>query len=364
MEKKSFNFEVKDLLTQFLAAFDGTVIKRYDKNRVPREEIEVRYVLAPKQRVMYDIVNKAQNLTLPVVAVSVKSISRDSSRVFNKLDGYYNTLENTKNTSINSMPVPVNIEINMSILARYLQDMDQIISNFVPYNNPYIIISWKEPTNVIGQVREIRSEVLWSGSISLDEPTDLTYSEKFRAVADTSFTIKGWLFKSKNDLSNQIYFIDANFVPLRGDLVITDANYDTFFSTLSDITETVSVSGYPTITDTFYYTATSTLLPILTNFEINQNFTNNFLIYGSNYAFTENILLSTNALNTLTTTLCSISSKYTGSVTGYLLDSENYRIHNDNIMSITFPTFLPNQTFKLVITNPSGWTVSDFNFLT
>ena len=43
------------------------------------------------------------------------------------------------------MPVPVNLEVSMSILARYMEDVDQIISNFAPYNNPYIILSWPVP---------------------------------------------------------------------------------------------------------------------------------------------------------------------------------------------------------------------------
>ena len=40
-------------------------------------------MFAPKQRVMYDIINKAQNLTLPVVTVNLEGITRDNSRVFN-----------------------------------------------------------------------------------------------------------------------------------------------------------------------------------------------------------------------------------------------------------------------------------------
>ena len=39
MKEQSFNFEIKDLLTQFLAAFDDVVIKRYDANRVAKETI-------------------------------------------------------------------------------------------------------------------------------------------------------------------------------------------------------------------------------------------------------------------------------------------------------------------------------------
>ena len=139
MKDYTYSFEIKDLLTQFLCAFDDVVIKRYDKDRNAREDISVRYVLAPKQRVMYDIVNKAQNLTLPVVAINVTGISRDTTRVFNKLDSVYNPISEANNSTI-MMPVPINIEVSMSILARYMQDMDQILSNFIPYNNPYIIM--------------------------------------------------------------------------------------------------------------------------------------------------------------------------------------------------------------------------------
>ena len=85
MKNRAFHFEIKNLLTQFVAAFDDTVISRFDKNRNANSNIEVRYVFAPKQRVMYDIVNKAQNLTLPVVAINLDSVSRDETRVFNKL---------------------------------------------------------------------------------------------------------------------------------------------------------------------------------------------------------------------------------------------------------------------------------------
>ena len=72
MKNRAFHFEIKNLLTQFVAAFDDVVISRYDKNRQARQNIDVRYVFAPKQRVMYDIINKAQNITLPVVSINLK----------------------------------------------------------------------------------------------------------------------------------------------------------------------------------------------------------------------------------------------------------------------------------------------------
>ena len=88
MKQETFHFEIKDLITQFVAAFDDIIIKRHDKNRVPQNKVQVRYVYAPKERVLYDLVNKAQNLTVPVVAVSITNVARDEDRVFNKNSGF------------------------------------------------------------------------------------------------------------------------------------------------------------------------------------------------------------------------------------------------------------------------------------
>lgn len=259
MKNYTYHFEIKDLLTQFAAAFDDVVIKRYNKNRVAEQSVNVRYVLAPKERVMYDIVNKAQNLTLPVIAMNVTSIARDNNRVFNKLDHLYNYKDEKRSTYI-SMPVPINIEVSMSILSRYMQDMDQILSNFIPYSNPYVIISHKEP-NATQNTVEMRTEVNWSGNISMTSPTDITYSDKFRIVADTSFTIKGWLFKDTNSITPPIYNIKYNAINVGPNFSIDAlddvSDYETITNSLSDNIAFGTLSGSPTLTDLFFFTGSN-----------------------------------------------------------------------------------------------------------
>jgi len=262
MLQQSYHFEVKDLIASFIDAFDGTVIKRFNQNRDAEKEIKVRYLYAPKQRVLFDIVTPGQNLTLPVVAVTITGLTRDESRVFNKIAGFYvpqGDAETRKNALTNYFrtPVPIDIGINMSILTRYQSDMDQILSNFIPFNNPYIIISWKIPSNLLENTQEIRSEILWSGSVNVSYPTDINASEKYKIVGDTSFTIKGWMFQVKqNDIGN-IFQIDSNFsaersVPLY-DNVMQMASLFTAPSSLEvQQTETVSISASPIITDVVY----------------------------------------------------------------------------------------------------------------
>lgn len=224
MKKQAFYFEIKDVMTQFLAAFNDIIISRHTREREVRSRVKVRYVYSPKQRVIHDLSNKARHLTLPVVAVNITGVSRDESRVFNKLEGaYYSGANCYGNVDVNSeqsnksyhvpQPVPIDINVSMSILARYQTDVEQIISNFVPYSDPYIVISWKLPGEFSGNDQEIRTEVLWSGDMNLNYPDQLSGTEPYRLSCDTSFTIKSWLFKEPADPVNNITKISMTMTP-------------------------------------------------------------------------------------------------------------------------------------------------------
>ena len=270
MKNYTYHFEVKDLITQFVTAFDDIIIKRFDNNRVAQNNVQVRYVYAPKQRVLYDLVNLAQNITVPVVSVSIASISRDEARVFNKINGYYvptgTTDINVGSKSIHyNSPVPVNITVNMSIMTKFQTDMDQILSNFVPYNNPYIILSWKVPTDLsptgFDIPQEIRSEVLWNGNINLTYPTDITATDKYKITGDTSFTIKGWLFPAQTNPIGNIFYIENNFyapnlVTSVAQLTATTFTYPASSGLVTD-TESTYVNAYPQITPQITYTTSN-----------------------------------------------------------------------------------------------------------
>ena len=368
MKNYTYNFEIKDLLTQFVAAFDDTVIKRFNRAGAPEQEVEVRYVFAPKQRIMHDVVNKAQNLQLPVVAVNLTSVSYDTDRVFNKLHNFDNASGVNSASSIRT-PTPVNLTVNMSILCRYMQDMEQILSNFVPYADPYIVLAWKEPVSdaLDSDVIEIRTEVLWDQNINLNTPTETTYSDKFRIIADTSFTIKGWLFRNQNETSNPIYFIENNFINTSPtysfNQALTSLEYEAFFDSLTadagyDI-DTISLSGIPEITNVYFNTSASLLEvngPVTVTSGAYTYNTNSYTLLGSHYNETEFVLLSSNS--TLTSGFTSLSTTYTGAVSGYLLPAANWTVLSDEVINITLPLLLDSGKFDIIIKNPAGWKTS------
>ena len=351
------------MLTQFVAAFDDIVIGRFNKNREEKDRIQVRYIYAPKQRVLYDIVNENKTLTLPAVAVNVTGVSRDESRVFNKLDGFYyqgNIGEETVSRHLKS-PVPVNINLSVSIISRYQTDMDQILSNFVPFCNPYVVVSWKVPEDFQLSVdQEIRSEVLWNGDISLNYPTDVNASQKARVTADTSFTIKGWLFKDTDNPTGNIFYIDQNFYQ-----ETQLENYDNYeslsgnsytypaSSDLSDRVESFTLSGHPQITGIFY---DGVLLQ--DDLTISSNTSGSVILNGYMFNETQNVLFSTNnetAYDNLT------------SITGFTRQEDisgqiiPFNILNDNIITLNSP-IISEGKIRFIPFNKAGYDFSDLSY--
>lgn len=298
MKTWTYNKEIQTLIEQFTSAFNDIVVKRFAKDsNTPQSQFKVNFVYAPKQRVVETLKKPAPGgLTVPVVAINIASLQRDPNRIFNKNNGFNIdalSIAGEEREFVKGIrqPVPINIGVNMTIITKYQTDMDQIISNFVPYCDPYVVISWKLPV-AYGKDYEIRTEVLWSGSVNVQYPTDLGANQSFRITADTSFTIKGWLFKSTDyvETYKKIYVINSDYVPVNQNDIISD-------NLITDLdqyeTSSISISARPQIR---YVTPTSLY------FLSGSNTTDKGIeIYGESFTNLTNIYLSADNPNIFTT---------------------------------------------------------------
>ena len=211
MRTYTFNNEIFIQINGVMSMLDDIVIARRPRQNFNEaiDWIKVRFVYAPKQRVLLDLIDKAQNLQLPVVAFYLGGFTRDPSRVWNKLSGYYASHPDPAYAKKIPQPNPIDIVLNCTVLTKYAGDMDQIITNLVAWTNPQHILSWRIP-----QIpeQEIRSQVIWNGSVNTTYPTDVTSSQVARYQADLSFTIKGWIFKAiPGDGDSKIFKINSDF---------------------------------------------------------------------------------------------------------------------------------------------------------
>lgn len=212
MKIYNYHNEIPIILKQFEYAFNSLLVKRYSREGEAIDNIKVRFVYAPKNKVLYDIVDIQKNYQVPAIAINVSSLSRDDERMANMIlpNTYYDT--GNKISARYNSPLPIKLDIAFSIVTRDEQDLWQIISNFAPYDNPYMIISWAVPEEFnLPTIHEIRSEVYWNGNISFDFPLDTPNNKDMIFMANTSFTIKTFLFKPTLDPQGVIFKINSNF---------------------------------------------------------------------------------------------------------------------------------------------------------
>jgi hypothetical protein len=354
--KHSHFFEQEQLLTQFVAAFDDIFIMRYDKNRVGKEKINVRYVLGPKQRVLYDIVNQSKNMTLPVIAMEQKNIRRDPQRIANKDQHMYRPHVSSKNLSKIPQPIPVICDLDVSIVCSYKSDLDQIISNIIPWCNPYFIISWKVPDEFgMDFDDEIRSEVTWSGSVDFENPIDIGAQDKYRIVGNTSFTIKGWIFPSLKTPVAPIYVV-------RSDLHAVGSGVDLYsfdsYSSLSGVdvntTDVVLISAYPEFTNCFINGKPYNELSL---YSIDKQ---TFTFYGKRFDFDNTWYLSANqVINGLAYE--EIETVKYPTISAYRIPDVFVTKVNDNIVSISLSSGYVNLSsgnYTFITRNNVGWGMS------
>lgn len=207
MQDYHYNFEKRNLLSHFSAAFNDILIRRFNGKKFEKETIKVPLVYAPKTHILADIMGLTDTVRLPIMAVEIAGESRDGARVKNRMEDLIYRKENGSMVALRA--VPWNISLEMTILAKYQEDMDQIVQNFSVHINPYAIISWQEPKSG----REIRTEIIQEGDISLKYPgnNQTAKDAPFRITATVKFTVKGYLFKTNVENPKPICMVNTDY---------------------------------------------------------------------------------------------------------------------------------------------------------
>ena len=336
----TYDHELITMTNQFLNTMSDIVIKRFNVHRQMRDRIKVRMVYAPKQRVLNDLLDRDQNLQLPVIAVQISGVTRDQTRVTNKLLGSYYNLGKTSYSFHEKTPLPVDVKYTVSIMTRYQEDLDQIVTHLAPYVNPYLVVSWRTPKR---QHHEIRSKVLWDGSVNTQYPVELTSTTVARVIADLTFTFKGWLFQHVADPVGDVANITSNFFTSSKidseyllDEIPTDANLEQTHRHTSPQPKTV-------FSETLKIGETKEFSLLGSGFNKIRN------VYVAGCPFTGQMTLQTpfeDDINLSTT----FSPFY-----GIKLSKENWSYIDDSTLSIVMPSATSTGLIDIIVENEGGY---------
>ena len=244
-----YNFEIETIIKQFVSLLNGAIVMRYDVDenddtRHLKHSITPSYVCGTKQRVIYDIVNKAKNYTMPCVAISLNGLSYDSARVSAKFTPRTRVAD--QELYMYHFPTPISLTFDITIFAKYITDLYQIAGKFCTQFQDNKTFSWYVPYKNIPeeQYEELTSKVTWTGEVSFDVKMEKRESDEDKFTAKMNFKVDGWLFPdmlscngniirdigttnfTPDYLNNNIHGVDS-YKPLMKD-VMDDKNLESY----------------------------------------------------------------------------------------------------------------------------------------
>jgi hypothetical protein len=200
----SYNEEIEKATAQFIDLFNNLIIKRRDATGNVVQLISVPCLYGNRSIILKYYEDRNMTLKLPVMVVNMINIYKDVDRIHSVNDALYFSSDGEVNPIYN-MGIPINIAFDVEYVAKYQEDVDQIFCNYTAAFNPDVYVVWKNPYG--GE--SIKSQIVWSGIVTMDYGNNINTETPQRIYAKTSFVFKTWLFPG-NGKTNHLSDITIN----------------------------------------------------------------------------------------------------------------------------------------------------------
>ena len=195
MEFQSGHDEIAIANLLFKNIFSNIRIGRTEDNGI-KKQILVQCVLGQRSRILKALANPERrgNYKVPMIVISRTGYQRNGDRLNNMNNEVKYELTPAYRKYHLMPPVPIDINYEVSIIAKYPSDIDKIATNFMVFFNSDIYVSCEHP---IYQGVKMNNQVIMQDSVSEDHPDELDGSQDDLMTATFSFTFKTYLFASK-----------------------------------------------------------------------------------------------------------------------------------------------------------------------
>lgn len=199
----TYNEIIRKTIISFGTLFNNLYIKHQDESDVDKSLIKVPIAYGPIQKFLAQIEQKPDPrnrvaLTLPRMAFEMVSLQYDASRKVSTVQTF--KAINGDSASKVYMPVPYNIGIQLSIMAKYNDDILQIIEQILPYFQPQFNLT----VDLVPSIGEKRDIPISLDSIGMDDNYEGSYDTRRILIYTLNFTAKTYIFGPIADNTDQL----------------------------------------------------------------------------------------------------------------------------------------------------------------
>ena len=176
--------------------FNEITIKKKNDNNDVFSVIKVPLAYGPTQKFLARLeqqpnLNKPVQMTLPRMSFEFTGLVYDASRKVTTTQTFLSaSTEDGKDIRKTYMPVPYNMEFELSIMCKINDDMLQIIEQILPYFQP----SYNLSINLIEEIGEKRDVPIVLENVSMQDDYEGDFSTRRALIYTLRFVAKTYLF--------------------------------------------------------------------------------------------------------------------------------------------------------------------------
>lgn len=193
-------------VVSFGSLFNNISIKHTNNNDNTVSVIKVPLAYGPTQKFLARIeqspdLNKPIQISLPRMSFELVGLSYDSSRKATTTQTFLTTSVTDKTQQKKSyLPVPYNLDFEVSIFTKLNDDMLQIIEQILPYFQP----AYTMTIDLVEQIGEKRDVPVVLNSISMSDDYEGDFSTRRSLIYTLRFTAKTYLFGPISSASSDV----------------------------------------------------------------------------------------------------------------------------------------------------------------
>ncbi len=183
-------------LVSFGSIFKNIEVRHSDSSGNVVSIIEVPLAYGPTQKFLSRLeqspdLNKSVQITLPRMSFEFTGLTYDSSRKVTTTQTFITSIVGVGTDIRKSyMPVPYNMQFELSIYTKLNEDMLQIIEQILPYFQP----SYNLSVNLIETIGEKRDIPIILENISMQDDYEGDYTTRRSLIYTLRFTAKTYIF--------------------------------------------------------------------------------------------------------------------------------------------------------------------------
>jgi hypothetical protein len=198
---------LRKTIVSFGTLFNGIIIQRTNNQGETFSVIEVPLAYSSTQKFLARLeqspdLNKPVQITLPRMAFEFVGLYYDAQRKVTTTQFFVSKDSNNNELRKSFMPVPYNMDFELSIFTKTNDDMLQIIEQILPYFQPHFTLT----VDLVDKIGEKRDIPIILNSIQMNDNYEGDFSTRRALIYTLKFTAKTYLFGpiSNQDVSKDI----------------------------------------------------------------------------------------------------------------------------------------------------------------